>query len=647
MSAVTAILRLDGAPVAVTHVEQQLECLSHRGSDDKGVWVSGTVGLGHRMRWTTPESVGEKLPREQEDSSIAITCDVRLDNRSELIIALGLGGRHADITDSEIVVRAYEKWGLDSISQLLGDFVFVLWDERERRLVCARDSMGAKHFYYFYQPGVMFALASEAKALLCLSEVPREIDEEIIGDLLILNYNAKEETPYKHIRRLPANSAMTVGEKGIRVWKYWSPKTESRGSKSSAAHYEERFRSTFREAVECRMRSTGKVGSMLSGGLDSSSISCVASNHLVRTEGGPLETFSAVFPSIAEVDRRIDERHFINAVTERIVCRSNPVTADESSPVRDIEKMQWHVDHPIGVPNVFMDWMLFEAAQKRDVGVLLSGFDGDSTVSYGYEALSELARRGKWIRMFKDSISLGRNMPRRQHEFRKLVWNRGFRPVVPDFVREGRRMLLGRPRKLPTGQTLPSVNAFGYKMLNPDFAERTNLTHRYLEVVEREQPPGAEPADQWWNAICNGLFSFALETFEKLGAAFGVEMRFPFFDRRLIEYCISLPVEQRLYGGWTRSILRRAMTGILPPEVQWRTDKANIGLSFKINLLKYGKRDIEELLSATQSPLGRFLDLRKVEQAFHLFEEDPLGRDGEAMSLMSAICLAKWLRSTL
>jgi asparagine synthase (glutamine-hydrolysing) len=645
MSALAGILRLDKEPVGKEQVARQLELLSHRGSDGEGIFVSASIGLGHRMRWTTPESRLEKLPREDKLSSLTITCDCRLDNRDELIDQLALGGPSEGITDSEIILRAFERWGNDCIEKFVGDFVFAIWDARAKRLLCARDSMGVKHFYYYHKPGVIFALASEAKALFSIPEVPREIDEDKIGDLLILNYNDKDESPYKGIKRLPANSAMTVDESGMRIWKYWTPKADPGAERRSARDCEEQFRSVFSEAVECRLRGTSKAGSMLSGGLDSSSISCVASKFLSRRGHDRLETFSAVFPTIADVDSRIDEREFMNAVVNNIECTPNYVVADDFSPLKDMEKMQWHADHPIGVPNVFMDWALFKAAKDRNVGVLLSGFDGDSTVSYGYEALAELARRGKWIRMFKDSVALGRNMPRRQHEFRKLIWNRGFRPAVPEFVREGRRLLLGRPRKLPEDRSLPSVHAFGYNLLNPDFLDRTDLTGRYLEVMEREHPHTSGQADEWWNAICNGLFSFALETFEKLGAAFGVEMRFPFFDRRLIEFCISLPVEQRLYGGWTRSILRRSMNGILPPEVQWRVDKANIGLSFKLNLLKYGRDDIDEALSGSRETLERFLDVEKLEQAYRRFEEDPLARDGEPMALLSAVCMAKWIKA--
>ncbi len=645
MSAITAIFRLDHAPVERSEMVRQLEVLAHRGFDGQGLFIDKNVGLGQRMRWVTPESQLETLPMKSRESSAVITCDARLDNRPDLIRQLSFRKPANQITDSEIILKAYEKWNTDFVQKLVGDFVFAIWDPNEQKLVLGRDSMGVKHFYYYYEPGVLFALASEPKALICLRGMSGEIDEAHIADLLILNYNDKASTAYKGIKRLPANSAMTVDRRGLRIWKYWIPKAPAASRSRSNKDCEEEFQAIFREAVTCRMRSPFPVGSMLSGGLDSSSISSVASEYLSENGQPTLETFSAVFPAIAEIDSRIDERAFIQKVIDHIRCEPNFVVADNFSPLTDVKRMQWHADHPIGVPNVFMDWALFKAAEEKQVRVLLSGFDGDSTVSYGYEALPELARAGKWFRMIRDARALSRNMPQRQHAVKKLIWNGGFRPAIPEFIRRGRRVLAGRPKDLPVDNTLPSVHAFGYEMLNAEFLKRVTPRERYFSHIEQEFPSGADHASEWWNALCNGLFAFALETFEKLGAAVGVEPRFPFFDRRLIEFCISLPAEQRLYGGWTRSIFRRAMTDILPPEVQWRTDKANIGLSFKLNLLEYGRKDVESAVFSPDGGLTPFLDIDKLAEAYRRYEKDPIALEREPLALMSATFLSNWIKA--
>lgn len=647
MSAIAVIYRLNNAPVDHTEMGLVLDCLEHRGGDSRGVHFDGSIALGHCMRWTTPESLHENLPMKGSEGTCVITCDARIDNREELIGQLSSSPRrNSELTDCEIILRAYVKWGEACADKLLGDFVFAIWDRAERKLFCARDSMGVKHFYYYYRPNVMFAIASEIKGLLCLPGIPKSLNETNVGDILILNHQDKEITPYEGIKRLPANNAMRVNEDGLTVWQYWRPSLGVRRSFRSSRDYEDEFRDLFTKSVRCRLRSIRPAGSLLSGGLDSSSISCVASRHLEEIGKPPLETFSAIFPSIAAIDPRIDERKFIDSVIRHIRCSQNSVEADVVSPFLDMDRIQWHADHPIAAPNVFMDWALFKAANNRNLGVLLSGFDGDSTVSYGYEAFRSLARSGRWWNLFRDAVALNRNMPAKHHSLKKLVWTQGFVEAVPDLVRQAWRVSRGRPRHLPKKSDLPGGMNYQYSAINADFARGRDLKNRYFETVAKTHPQGVHPVEAHWNALCGGVFAFALESFEKLAAAFGLEMRYPFFDRRLIEFCISLPADQKILDGWTRSILRRAMDGILPSEVQWRTGKANIGLSYKINMLKYGKEEVENTLFRSGKVLEKFIARGTLEAAYEQYASDPIKRGKEAMLIMSSVYLSSWLRHT-
>ena len=647
MSALTVIYRPNKAPVEHEEMQRMLDCLEHRGTDDQGKYIENNFGMGHRMRWVTPESLHEKLPLKSAETSAVITCDARVDNREELIRQLFSSNRRlAEITDSEIILQAYQKWGEGCAERLLGDFVFAIWDPREQKIFCARDSMGVKHFYYYYKPNVLFAIASEIKALLCLPDIPKKLNETNIGDILILNHQDKEGTPYEGIKRLPANNALRVDESGLKIWQYWRPVSKAKNRFRSNADYEEEFRAIFAEAVTCRLRSIYPTGSLLSGGLDSSSISCVASRYLEDKGKPALETFSAIFPAIAQIDSRIDERRFIDSVVQHINCNPNFVEADTFSPFEDMDKLQWHSDHPVAVPNVFMDWALFKAAKQRNVGVLLSGFDGDSTVSYGYEAFNCLARQGRWWNLFRDAVALNKNMPGKHHSFKKLVWTQGFAEATPEFVRQMWRVAHGRPRVLKVDSKLPSSINYQYEFVNANFAVKQDLKNRYFEATAKSHPEGVSPSESHWNALCSGIFAFALESFEKMGAAFGIEARFPFFDRRLVEFCISLPANQKVYKGWTRSIFRRAMNDILPSDVQWRTDKANIGLSYKVNMLKYGSAQVEKALFESTNMLEEFIDKETLVAAFYRYRSDPLKHAREAMLIISTVYLSCWLRQS-
>lgn len=643
MSAIGAVFNLDKRLVEASSLARMSDFLQHRGKDDSRLWHQNNIGLTHQMMWTTPESLLEKLPSKSRVNSNFITCDARIDNRAELISQLPFEGRKNDeITDSEIILTAYDKWGEDCLPRIIGDFVFVIWNEREKTLFAARDPLGVKHFYYCFQPHKMFALASEVKALFALEEIPCELNEEHLGDYLILNSEDKESTFYKNIKRLPATHALSVNEKGLRIWRYWKPETQELRLKNDG-EYHEAFKEKFTDAVTSRLRSAYPVGSMLSGGLDSSSIVCVASQYLKNQAKNPLHTFSAVFPSIAKIDKRIDERRFMQSVIDETGCKSHFVNADEASPFRDIEKILWHTDHPVGAP-IYMDWELFRAANKAGVRTLLSGFDGDSTVSHGYEDFAHFAQRGWLLRLIREGFAMRKNMPRRSHSLKRLIWHRGIAKAMPQSVYTIWRKLRGRK---PEDYT-PSPISFPlhFSAVNENFRKSFDLENRLISFREANYPEGISPIEYHWNALTNGHFSQVLENLEKSAAAFDIEPRFPFFDRRLIEFCIALPPGQRVYKGWTRSIFRYSMNGIVPDDVQWRTDKSNIGASVKINMLKYGSKQLENVAYNNSHQLEKYVDIELLKKAYLAYQADSMGKESEALLLLTNVYLLNWLAQT-
>jgi len=168
MSAIVGLYRRNGQPADRADLERMAESLAHRGPDAAGLWNNGPVGLGHRMLWTTPESLHEQLPLVNKSEDVVITADARIDNRDELIAALGLSEwPHGEISDSGLILCAYEQWGEGSPKRLLGDFAFAIWDGRSQTLFCTRDHFGVKPFYY-HQSAQVFVFASEIKALLCI-----------------------------------------------------------------------------------------------------------------------------------------------------------------------------------------------------------------------------------------------------------------------------------------------------------------------------------------------------------------------------------------------------------------------------------------------------------------------------------------------
>lgn len=641
MSAIVVIYDLDQRPIEPRVLDKALDRLAHRGDDSRGVYIEGNIGMGHRMRWTTPESLSEYLPFRNNDDQTVITCDARIDNREELIAQLMFNGRPApDLTDSEIILKSYEKWGEDCPSKLIGDFVFAIWDPRNKKLFCARDPLGLKHFYYCHLPGKLFALASEIKALFEIPEIPNALNEDHLADYLVLTCEDKEATFYKHIKRLPATHCLTVERGQVKSRSYWEPDRRPIRLKNDV-EYQEAFSEKLTEAVNCRLRSAFPIGATLSGGLDSSAVVCIASNTLKDNGQPPLQTFSAVFPTISKEDPRIDETRYMHSVIAKTGVQAQFVNVDDANPLQNMDQIVWHTDHPVGPINVYMDTQIFKAAQGQGVRTLLTGHDGDATVTYGYQEFEQLARKGRFVRLMREARAMNRNMPGREHSLKRLFWHQGVKPAIPDFLIKAWRT--ARFRKESDTAALPIYHPLHFGSVNPTFRTKPELEQRVTELNDLSYRKGSTPSEYHWQSLTNGIFSTMHEQVEKISAAYGLDLRHPFFDRRLIEFCVGLPPGQRILKGWTRSIFRFAMEGILPPDVQWRVDKANLGAHIKINLHRYGSGDIDNALRDDLWKLDAYVDTEVFRSSYKKFASDPNRRDPEALFILTNMYLLKWL----
>lgn len=629
MSAIAGIHYLNERPVDFADLGRMVDILAHRGPDGADIWSEGSVGFGHRMLWTTPESLLEKLPLVNQRGDLVITADARIDNREELIAALSLAEcRFEKITDSHLILAAYEKWGETCPEHLLGDFAFAIWDKRQQMLFCARDHFGVRPFYYHHYPGRIFAFASEIKALFCLSEVPNRLNEVRVGDYLEVMLEDKVITFYEDIFRLPPGHHLIVSHKGLQLQQYWSldPKRELR--LGSDAEYAEAYREIFTEAVRCRLRSAFPVGSTLSGGLDSSSITCVARELLAQQGKQQLKTFSAIFDKVTSCD----ERPYINAVLAQGGVEPHYVHADQLSPLTDIDRVLWHQDEPFYTPNLFMHWGLYTSAQQQGVRIFLDGFVGDSTVGHGWEYLIDLARTAQWLTLAREAEAAAK-----RHGYppwkltRHHLWRYGLRPWIPQTVRQVWRLL--RRRQPPAPELSP--------IINPDLRSRICLLER-IHAYQQNPSQGLRSAREYhYQYQSAGEIPFALEVVNKAASAFGLETRFPFTDRRLAEFCLAIPPEQKLHNGWTRMIARRGLVNCLPEKICWRSDKANLAPNFRQGLLRFERDRLEKLILENPQPIQAYVDVAALRTIYQRYASQASADDDILVWL--AVTLALWI----
>ena len=603
MSAIAGLFQRDGVPIAPGAVETMLRPLVHRGADAKGVWRERNVALGNRLLWTTPESLREQMPSFDSAGARCLTADARIDNRGDLIAALPNAPRKSpNPTDSDLILAAYDEWGDDCPVHLIGDFAFAIWDARREVLFCARDCFGARPFFYHAAPR-LFAFASEIKALLVVPDVPRVVNETRIAEYLVRILDDKSATFYRDIFRLPPAHSLRVDRQGLTLREYWAPDPERELRLASPREYEEGYREKLTEAVRCRLRSVYGVGSLLSGGLDSSSIVCVARRLLAESTGGPLHTFSGVFDERSECD----ERPYIQSVVAQGGIEPHYVHPDRLNPIADAERVMGYLDEPVYAPNLFMHAALWESAREEGLRVVLDGFMGDGTVSYGDSYLCELALSGHWLKLKRELEALHRitGLP----GWAPGAYSRWFlRTLIPDGCRTAWNTVRHRPEPPLFSQHNPTVH--------PDLARRVDLNDRLRRFQSTSVRLNRSARHDHYLALVSGMIPSTLEVAEKMAQTYSIETRFPFADRRLVEYCLALPGDQKLGGGWDRLIVRRSLASILPDKIRWRVGKADLSSNFDHTLLEYGGDYVAHVLGSSQEILEPFIDVPALQKSW-------------------------------
>ena len=294
MSALGGVFNRDGAPVDPHHLDIILQTQAPLALDRVGTWCNRQVALGQQTSVSLPAPPQEPLPQRDAAAGLTIAADVRLDNRDDLCTALSIPPKQREtLSDRQLLVYTYQKWGTACPAHLLGDFAFVIWDEAEQRLFGARDVAGVRPFYYHLSPKRLY-VASDMLALMALPDMPKALDdtyvaEQFFSPLAFLN-PPFDATIYAAVRRLPPAHAMVVNADTCRLWQWWAPDQVPDVRRRSVAAYVDELRDMLQQAVICRLRSAVPVGAHLSGGLDASSVAVTAARAL-RDRGQTLPTF--------------------------------------------------------------------------------------------------------------------------------------------------------------------------------------------------------------------------------------------------------------------------------------------------------------------------------------------------------------------
>jgi asparagine synthase (glutamine-hydrolysing) len=581
MSGIAGIYYLDGRPVEHGDLQRMLDSIAHRGPDGSGVWVDGAVGLGHRMLRTTPESLHEKLPLGDKTGELAITADARIDNRDELLSALNFNGRrHEAIADSEIILAAYAKWDERCPERLLGDFAFAIWDGRKKKLFCARDPLGIKPFFYYFD-GKTFYWGSEPRVIYEDSKISKEPNLTLICLYLLNRFDEREETLYKDIYRLLPSHFMVLENGHLKKGQYWDIDPNYAIRYKTDQEYAECFLELFKKAIRARLRSNGPVGALLSGGLDSSSIVCTA--QMLYREGvipnNTFETFSIVYDKLP-----CDERSYIHEVALKWNFHANDFIYERNLSSVDFEQTGRFSD--VGYfPTLICHAPAFRYAQQKGIKSMLNGVGGDDLLAVDFAHLTDLMLEWNPPKLFKQL----------RHD--SALYSRSPYSIFIDYCI---KPLIPRPIKTSIKQILKPFRGNGIPpWLNVACLKKAGVEER-LRAAARPKTFPTFSQQHIYNVLLYGWNrNIASDMVERFGGHFGMESRYPFFDKSLVQFLIAVPEEQRWRGEWPKAILRLAMDGILPELVRMRKDKAKLIYSIDQELKGRQSRKVENLIQTS------------------------------------------------
>lgn len=555
----------------------------------------------------------ETWPVVRASGVLALAADLRLDNRAELCAALGdLDELMA--TDAEILLAAYERWGEDCPRHLVGDFAFALWDGLRRRLVCARDPIGMCPLYYTLTGSGLIA-ASTLEAVLASLPSPAEINQPFLRDLVAGRFDRwVEETPYRGVLRLPPGHRMVMEGERLVLARYWTFGTEQGSPLRRDEEYLERFREIFLAAVGSRMRGSGPVGVLVSGGLDSSAIACAA-HHLVETGVLPADTDLRFYSAVFTDTPGAEEREYAEAVARRCPrARMTYVPGDDCWGLSDFAT---DGGYPLAEPEIGISraliLRLLRQARQDGCRVVLTGIGGDQVLGGEPYHRPGGLRDVEGKRLLAEIPHFRRSSRRTMAGLLAEAW---LRPAVPAPLRRAvRRLRSGPPPAVERSRHLPETPCF------PTLAARESF--RYLT---------------------EGSFSARLAGLRIASDHVGVETRLPFLDRRLIDFMLTVPARVRFRNGWIKWILRQSLEGILAEEVRQRTR-----LAWFSALAHRGLRE-----RARDRVLGLLAKSRLVQVG--LASEDTLWQDwnnywssaarfAPPQTLIGFLCAESWLRS--
>lgn len=596
MSGFAGLFSFDGAPVLPQRLAALATGLEACGIGTARTWRSGAAGLVYRPRIFTPQDVRDRQPLEIARGGVLVF-DGRLDAREELADALGRPF-DPDLPDSAWVAAALERWADAAPARLIGDFALAWWDETRQRVLLSRDRTGQRSLYYHRGKGYL-AVATTIRALLALPEVPRALDDIGLADFVALNPFNATGTIYRDIHRIEPAHVTVFDRDTIRSERYWSLEAVPKIRLRRDTDYVEAARHLLDQAVASRMRTPGPIVSMTSGGLDSAGVTATAARLATPAQvygltAVPAEGFAGPVPD----GKYADERPYVAALgnhhanlTIETLSLSDPETVEQ-----DARSLFAVSGHPLrNVHGVAWLGPVFRRAVALGATTLLVGDFGNMSLSYdGSGAVEEMRAQRRWL-------SLAHAVWKTARSTGKSPW----RPLARQFVPQRWRSPSERG-----GET----GCAHYSAINPAFATAIDLATHFERLGF--EPRQMRPAGGYAFRLRRTLEGSAIASDGRsaLRAIYGLDLRDPLADSRLIEFCSAIPEDQFLRDGKTRWLARRVLADRLPDTIVENQRRGVQCPEWFERLGQRRERIAEDVASLASSPTAsRVLDVARLQ----------------------------------
>jgi asparagine synthase (glutamine-hydrolysing) len=561
------------------------DSLEHRGPDQTGIFCDDSISLGFRRLSIIDLTEHGSQPMFNEDKTVCLIFNGEIYNfqklRPELI---NRGHIFRGKSDSEVILHAYEEYGIGCVHRLQGMFAFAIYDLKRKFLFIARDRIGIKPLYYYHKKGKLL-FASEIKAILQDKTLPREVNDQAIYDYLGFEFVPAPQTMFRDISKLPSGHYLTLQDGTLEIKEYWDLCMASSPTTLTFEEAVEKQKELLNDAVKSHLISDVPLGVFLSGGLDSSSIVALMRRHI----SGPIKTFT-----IGYHDKTFSELDFAAIVAKHCETEHQVLMLDDIKP-EYVEKTLYHLDEPMTDLSTVPLYLLCKQAREQ-VTVCLSGEGADESYA-GYDRF-KAAKMAAWFNLIPESI--------RKNVIGTLVG------MLPDQAQK--KGAINMLKRFVEGANLPAEgDHLRWQYFSSEQQTRNLFTQKFLDVITsdpfrlvRKYAERCKDADtvnrQIYLDMRFMMTDSVLMKVDKMSMASSLEVRVPLLDHVLVEFLASLPGEWKLHGMTTKYIFRSALEELLPKEIVHRGKQ---GYSLPVKHLLRGDMKPYMVSLLNESPLIR------------------------------------------